>query len=295
MDKKIGVYRIINLINDKVYIGSSFNFDARLKTHLYLLKSNRHYNTYLQNAWNKYGKDNFKFELIESILINNEKYLIEREGYWINYYKSFENKFGYNLDKIVSSGDKTRSEETKKKISKSKKGKYTGINNGFFGKHHNREQREKWSKMDSRKFIGEKNYFYGKSFKGENHPQANFTFKQVSDIREKYKTGNYTQKQIAKEYNVCPTSIGDIVRYKRYLPNLLLLHLGAGKRIVKGMINSQSSFFIAPDGSKEGWETSQECDEMREQFAEWLKEKGRRCEYVEVRFGGDDDDDYIVD
>lgn len=64
--------------------------------------------------------------------------------------------------------------------------------------------------------------------------------------------------------------------------------------IVKGMINGQSSFFIAPDGSKEGWETSQECDEMREKFTEWMKEKCRRCNYVEVRFGGDDSQAYIV-
>ena len=64
--------------------------------------------------------------------------------------------------------------------------------------------------------------------------------------------------------------------------------------LVKGVINDQCSFFIAPDGSKEGWETSQECDVMRETFTEWLRTEGRRNDYVEVRFGGDDDQDYIV-
>jgi len=64
--------------------------------------------------------------------------------------------------------------------------------------------------------------------------------------------------------------------------------------LVKGVINGQCSFFIAPDGSKEGWETSQECDVMRETFTEWLRTEGRMNDYVEVRFGGDDGQAYII-
>jgi hypothetical protein len=62
--------------------------------------------------------------------------------------------------------------------------------------------------------------------------------------------------------------------------------------ICLGLSNSQHSFFIAPDGSKEGWETSNNCDNAREVFLQWLKENNS-CEYIEVYFGGDSDQNYI--
>jgi len=44
--------------------------------------------------------------------------------------------------------------------------------------------------------------------------------------------------------------------------------------IVDGQTNGYSSIFIAPDGSKEGWNTSDDFDAKREQFKEWLKGRG---------------------
>jgi hypothetical protein len=65
--------------------------------------------------------------------------------------------------------------------------------------------------------------------------------------------------------------------------------------IIPGLINGQSSFFIAPDGSKEGWETSQNGDMAREQFCKWLdSDQDNYCDYIEVRFGGDDDHEMII-
>ncbi len=63
--------------------------------------------------------------------------------------------------------------------------------------------------------------------------------------------------------------------------------------VVKGVMNGYISFFIAPDGSKEGWEDSNDCDEAREKFIHWLLKKDRGCDFVEVRFGGDDNQAYI--
>ena len=59
--------------------------------------------------------------------------------------------------------------------------------------------------------------------------------------------------------------------------------------IVNGIINGQVSFFIAPDGSMEGWEESNACDERRLVFLEYLKEQNTFIDYVAVQFGGDDD------
>lgn len=58
----IGIYSIINKANNKIYIGSTINLERRLKEHKRRLKYNNHTNTHLQYAWNKYGKECFKFE-----------------------------------------------------------------------------------------------------------------------------------------------------------------------------------------------------------------------------------------
>ena len=60
--------------------------------------------------------------------------------------------------------------------------------------------------------------------------------------------------------------------------------------IIEGMVNSQFSFFIAPDGSKEGWGTSKDADVARKEFLDWLDKNHDYCDYFEVRFGGDDDE-----
>ena len=74
--------------------------------------------------------------------------------------------------------------------------------------------------------------------------------------------------------------------------------------IVEGKGNGYCSFMIVPDGSKEGWETSNEWDEKREEYWKWLNayetkesewgKKGTKIikylSVVGIRFGGDDED-----
>lgn len=64
--------------------------------------------------------------------------------------------------------------------------------------------------------------------------------------------------------------------------------------ILKGVINDQSSFFIAPDGSKEGWPTSDNGDNARKEFLDWLQKDENDCDYVELMFGGDDEEESVV-
>ncbi len=56
-----------------------------------------------------------------------------------------------------------------------------------------------------------------------------------------------------------------------------------------GVVNGQASFFIAPDGSKEGWNESDDHDDKRKEFLDWMKELNSFCDYAWIRFGGDDD------
>lgn len=76
-----GIYQIENKINSKVYIGSSNNIKRRWQKHKALLRHNKHPNSHLQAAWNKYGEDNFIFSIIELCNIDS---LLDREQYFIN-------------------------------------------------------------------------------------------------------------------------------------------------------------------------------------------------------------------
>ena len=68
--------------------------------------------------------------------------------------------------------------------------------------------------------------------------------------------------------------------------------------IVNPSTNDYMHFFIAPDGSKEGWNTSTKGDEAREQFKLWINEKYRKGHYlsfVECFYADDDGKSEIVD
>lgn len=76
-----GIYQIENKVNSKVYTGSSNNIKRRWQKHKALLRHNKHQNSHLQAAWNKYGEDNFIFSIIELCSIDS---LLDREQYFIN-------------------------------------------------------------------------------------------------------------------------------------------------------------------------------------------------------------------
>ena len=58
------LYQITNRANGKYYIGSAVDRHIRWKTHRHLLLNNKHYNSKLQRAWNKYGEVSFTFESV---------------------------------------------------------------------------------------------------------------------------------------------------------------------------------------------------------------------------------------
>jgi group I intron endonuclease len=62
-----GIYAITNILTDTVYYGQSISMKQRINKHLSELHRNKHRNTYLQNSWNKYGKDAFVFTPIQII------------------------------------------------------------------------------------------------------------------------------------------------------------------------------------------------------------------------------------
>ena len=69
-----GIYGIVNKINGKTYVGQTGErFLRRYWHHQWKLRDNSHDNDYLQNAWNKYGEDNFEFIILE--VVNDQNLL----------------------------------------------------------------------------------------------------------------------------------------------------------------------------------------------------------------------------
>ena len=64
---KSGIYKIINKVNGKYYVGSSQNIRNRWYRHKSNLNKNKHWNKYLQNAYNKYSINNFEYIIVESV------------------------------------------------------------------------------------------------------------------------------------------------------------------------------------------------------------------------------------
>ena len=112
---KIGIYQIRNLVNSKIYIGSAINLRKRLNTHLNKLKTNIHENEKLQRAFNKYGEQNFIFEIIE--FVEDKTKLLEHEQYWMDRFQVVKN--GYNIQPVAGNSlGRIVKQETREKMSK---------------------------------------------------------------------------------------------------------------------------------------------------------------------------------
>lgn len=110
----IGIYKITNLINQKIYIGQSVDIERRWKEHLrsgqpekYACKSERDINTPIHLAMQKYGIENFKLEII---CICEQENLNDLEKYYIKFYDSTNKLKGYNIseggqDKVGAKGE----------------------------------------------------------------------------------------------------------------------------------------------------------------------------------------------
>lgn len=150
-----GVYTITNTKTNEIYVGSATRYiSTRFGDHRRKLDRKIHGNTHLQRSYSKYGKEAFKFEILE---LYPSHLCVSMELYWINMLDTFHNGFnmsipnvngGFRLSnesrKIMSEKAKSRdishlyTEESRKKISKaiSKRNKTNHVrkNTGKYGK-----------------------------------------------------------------------------------------------------------------------------------------------------------------
>ena len=70
--KPAGIYQVKNIVNGKVFLGSSLNLEGPLNRHKFMLKIGSHTNKALQNDWNELGPDNFVFEILEEVKVKDD-------------------------------------------------------------------------------------------------------------------------------------------------------------------------------------------------------------------------------
>lgn len=239
-----GIYKIVNKVNGKYYIGSSKNIiNYRWNQHKNLLLKNKHYNDYLQFAWNKYGKDNFDFIIVEKVpkldlLIVEQKYLDiaqnEKEKCYNLIYTAGGGKVSeYSIQKIRNklvgknnpgfgkhphNFGKHLSEETKRKISLS----HIGI-----GKNHTEEAKRKISISKKNKYKGSENANYDSTIYIFKNKFTNEIF-------------NGTRYELIHKYNLCSTGIYNLINHKLKSSKGWIL-------IDQDIMNSFSKKFVQPE------------------------------------------------
>ena len=111
--QKSGIYKITNLINGNYYIGCTKHFSSRFRSHLSSLSKNKSRSIILQNAINRHGIENFKFEIIKICdnYMEEEEKILQKE------------KPKYNCI-FTNNGKRILSEKTRQRMSKGQKKRY---------------------------------------------------------------------------------------------------------------------------------------------------------------------------
>jgi hypothetical protein len=100
-----GVYIIKNLVNSKIYVGSSINLYKRKREHFKNDGVNDRHNEYLTRSFLKHGVENFKFEVLEYC---GKEELLNTEDKYIKLFEAYNNKFGYRFGDVERVTDVVR-------------------------------------------------------------------------------------------------------------------------------------------------------------------------------------------
>ena len=221
-----GIYKIVNKINGKYYVGSAKVICNRWREHKRTLKIGTHHCAYLQRSWNKNGECNFEFIVVEKCS-SDIRFIVEQK--YLDIAKTEKDKC-YNSQFLVNGGDKTEetkkrmsearkgvrlSEETKRKLSEMNKGKLFGTRHPLtdetkeklrrcnIGKHHTEEARLKIvTALKEQHRLGIRQTF----------DKQVYTFENVI-INEKF-VG--LRKDFIKKYTLPKGGVSTLIRTKKY-------------------------------------------------------------------------------
>lgn len=193
------VYKITNILVNKSYIGVDSYFPKRLKQHQSMLKHNKHKNKHLQYSYNKYGVENFTFELLERC--DTRESMLLKEIELIKFYDTLEKGFNHTIGGEGSYGYK-HSPESISKMSSWK-----------------RIITPEWCNAISKATLGKKKKQgikrinhpdYSSWLGGEKHPVSKFKQKDVNEMRKLYCEG-VSLDELSTKYNTAKTYVCNIV------------------------------------------------------------------------------------
>ena len=232
-----GVYKIINVVNNKFYVGSTNDFKRRKTRHFSELRNGRHNNRYLQAAWVKHGEQAFVFVIVEDLPEDTD--LLTAENIWLKEHVGKDYCYNIGVDATAPSlglsgelsptyGRKRTPEEL---AAQSWKGRtHTSeskekIKQHLIGKPKSAAVRAKISATLS----GEGNYWHGK--KRPDHGAK------VSRAIEVYKDGVLVKvhdsiKALRDEMNMTPPTVNRALK--------------SGNQIVRGNFVGYSFKYLAP-------------------------------------------------
>ena len=185
-----GIYIIKNIINNKMYIGSTKNFMKRISEHLHLLEIGSHHSIKLQNSINKYHFSNFEIRIYP--INTSREYLYDIEEKLIKEFNSFSN--GYNM----SENSRTMTGWTEQQREQMKE----RMRNRTLGKKCSEEHKRK---------VG-----IAKSIQnsGEGNPKSKLTKDDVLFIRNN--VSQYTCNEFCSMFKVKKTAIRNIVHLRSW-------------------------------------------------------------------------------
>jgi group I intron endonuclease len=207
------IYKIINLVNNKIYIGKD--------------ESNRpnYYGSgkLIKRSIAKYGKSNHIKEILEET--SDKKVLIQLEKYWIKKFKSYNRDIGYNISLGGDGGDTMTNnpnlEEIKDKISKTLKGR-------VFTEEHKKNLRKNHNSKNPK--VGEK---ISKALKGR---------KKSKEWIEKHRQSLIGRKLPKEQIDKLRECIKETIWYYNPATNKRV-RLKKGDKIPKGFIKGRGKKF----------------------------------------------------
>lgn len=225
------IYKTTNMINNKIYIGKDS-------------KNNKNYygsGKILKLAIKKYGKENFKKEILEECI--NQKELIEKEIYWIKKLNSYYPN-GYNIAKGGLGGDvytnmpDNMRKQAGKKISKSNKGKIRSSetkkkislknSNKIFSKEHRQKLSESHKGQTVNSEIRKKisNSLKGRPCPTKGRKHSTETKRKISESNMGHYVSEETKKKISLANGVkrperCGVNHTNYIKFNQKIINLI--------------------------------------------------------------------------
>lgn len=183
------IYKIRNVLNEHYYVGSTVNSRKRFWAHRKALRNNNHDCVHLQRAWNKYGEDCFKFEIVQKYETREELYPAEQK--WLN--EHFGQSYMYNVSANADSPMRNASPEMRAHLAEKTKAWLERDGHPRLGVVLSDTAKQNISNGRGGKHAGEEHYRYGKVVSEE-------VRKKIGDTQRGVKKGPrvYTKEGLQK-------------------------------------------------------------------------------------------------